>query len=73
MNLPQQWEDVAQERVKEWEKEVRHQKLLSQLPQEPSLWRRWTGSGMVWVGTWLMRSGERMAHCECQECVSLAS
>lgn len=73
MNLPQQWEDVARDRVKEWEKEVRQQKLLSELPQHPPLWRRWTGNGMVWAGTWLLRSGERMAECKCQESVSLAS
>ena len=73
MNFPQQWEGVAEERAKEWEKEIRYQKLLSELPQEPSLWRRWTGSGMVWVGTWLLHSGERVAQRKCQEGVSLAS
>jgi hypothetical protein len=56
----------------DWEKEMHNQRLLAQLPAEPSLWRRWTGSGMVWAGTWLLRWGERMAQRECQESISVA-
>ena len=73
MMLPQQWEGVAQERMRDWEKEARQQKLLAELPQEPSLWRRWTGSVMVWIGRELLRWGERMAQRECQESVATSS
>ena len=72
MMLPQQWEGVAQERLRSWEKEMNHRQLLAQLPQEPSRWRQFTGGTMVWIGTWLLRWGERMAQHECQEKVSVA-
>ena len=72
MMMPEQWEGVAQERLRDWEKEVCHQQLLLQLPQEPARWRRWTGSSMVWAGTWILRWGERMAQRECQESVQVA-
>lgn len=73
MMLPQQWEGVAQERMRDWEKERRQMALLATIPQEPGPWRRWTGSGMVWLGTCLLRWGERVAQCECQESVTVAS
>ena len=70
MLLPQQWEGVAQERMLSWEKEMKYRQLLAELPQEPPRWRRWTGGGMVWVGRWLLRWGERMVQCECTEGVT---
>jgi hypothetical protein len=73
MMLPEQWENVAQERLRDWEKEIQQRQLLAQLPSTPAPWRRWTGSIMVWSGTWLLRFGERMARCECPERVSVAS
>jgi hypothetical protein len=73
MMVPQQWEGVLQDRIRSWEKEMRYQKLLAELPPKPSPWRQWTGSGMVWTGQWLMRWGERMAQRECQENLSIAS
>jgi hypothetical protein len=72
MMVPQQWEDVAQERVRDWEKEMQHRQLLAQVPPTPAPWRRWMGRVMVWLGTWLLRFGERMARRECAECVSVA-
>ena len=71
--LPQQWESVAQERMRDFQKEAHQQSLLAQLPQTPSRWRRWAGSSLVWVGSWLMRWGERMAQHECRKSVSVAS
>jgi hypothetical protein len=71
MMLPQQWEGVAQERMRDFEKEMHYRKLLAQLPAEPARWQRWTGSLMVATGTWLMRLGERMNRRECQESVSV--
>lgn len=73
MMMPEQWESLAQERQRDWEKEMRHQQLLLQLPQEAARWQRWTGSGMVWVGTSILRWGERMAQRECQESVATSS
>lgn len=67
MMLPQQWEIVAQERMRSWEKEMHYRQLLAELPREPARWQRWTGSTLVWTGTWLMRLGERVAQRECQE------
>jgi hypothetical protein len=72
MLLPQEWEGVAKERMRSWEKEIQQQQLLAEVAQEPSRWRRWTGSGLVWIGTWLLRWGERMAQRECQESISVA-
>ncbi len=73
MMVPQQWEGIAQERMRSWEKEMQYQQLLAQLPPTPSIWRRWTGGGMVWIGTWLLRWGERMARRQCQESISITS
>lgn len=73
MLLPQDWEGVAHERSLSWEKEIRYQHLLAQLPSRPSFWRRWTGGGMVRAGTILMRWGERMAQCERRQEVSVTS
>jgi hypothetical protein len=70
MMLPQDWEGVARERMRSWEKEMQQQQLLAQLTPQPSRWRRWTGSGLVWIGTWLLRWGERMAQRECRENVA---
>ncbi len=73
MMLPEQWAYVAQERMNDFQKEARGQQLLAALPPLPSRWRQWTGSTLVWSGTWLLRWGERMAQCECrEESVSLA-
>ena len=71
MMLPQQWEQVAEERMADWKREARYQQVLAQLPAAPSRWRQWTGGMMVWCGTWLLRWGERMARRECAEGVSV--
>ena len=72
MMVPQQWEDVAQDRLRDWEKEVQYRQLLAQLPATPAPWQRWMGRAMVWSGTWLLRLGERMARRECPESVTVA-
>lgn len=71
MQLPQDWEGVARERMRSWEKERQHRQLLAQLPSESPRWRRWTGGGMVRIGTLLMRWGERMAQREYRQGVSV--
>jgi hypothetical protein len=73
MLMPQDWEGVARERTLSWEKEIRERQLLAQLPSRPSHWRRWTGGGLVRVGTMLMRWGERMAQRECRQELSVTS
>ena len=70
--LPQNSEGVAQERMRTWEKELRHQRLLTQIPRKPPAWQRWTGGRMVWIGAWLMCWGERMAQRECRQGISVA-
>jgi hypothetical protein len=70
MLFPQQLEDIAQDRERDWNKEREYQRLLAQLPREPARWRRWTGNSLVRIGTGLMRWGERMARREYQESVS---
>jgi hypothetical protein len=50
MMLPQDWERVAQERIRSWEQEIHQRALLA----------RWTGGSLVWLGTWLMRWGARV-------------
>jgi hypothetical protein len=72
MLLPQQWEVVAAERMREWDKEIERYQLLARLPQEPARWRRWTGSALVRCGFWLMRWGERLVRRESQEGISVA-
>jgi len=64
MLLPQEFGAVAQERMRSWDKEIEHQQMLAQISSAPPRWRRWTGSGMVRLGFWLMRGGERMARRE---------
>lgn len=71
MMLPQDWERVAQERMRDYEREARHQQLLAQLPPQPSPVQQWTGRAMVWLGAWLVRWGERMARRKCAESVSV--
>ncbi len=73
MFLPQDWEGVAQERMRSWEKEMQQRQLLAELAQEPPSWRRWTGGGLVWIGTGLLRWGERMAQHECPENIAQES
>jgi hypothetical protein len=65
------WEGIAQERMRSWETEVRHRQLLAQVPRQRPRWRRWTGSGLMRVGGWLTRWGERMAENECGQGVSV--
>lgn len=72
MLLPQEWEGVARERMRSWENEMQQMQLLAQLPGEPPRWRRWTGGGMVRIGTWLMCWGERLAQRECRQGVPVA-
>jgi hypothetical protein len=70
MMLPDQWEAVVAERRRDWEKESELQRMLAQIPRNPSPWRQWTGQIMVWAGTVLMRLGERLAARKCQESAS---
>jgi hypothetical protein len=70
--LPHQLERIAQDRMHAWEKEIRYQQLLTQIPREAPRWRRWMGDGMVWLGTWLMCWGERMVQRRCTQGVSVA-
>lgn len=67
MMFPQDWERVTQERINSWEAEMRQRQLLAQIPHQSSLWRRWTGSGLVRTGTLLMRLGERLAQREARQ------
>lgn len=71
--LPEQWEAIAADRRHDWEKESKLQRILAQIPKRPSRWRRGMGRIMVWVGSGLMRWGERLAARKCQESVSTVS
>ncbi len=71
MMMLQDWEGVAQERARSWEKEIQQRQLLAQLPRQPAAWRLWTGSILVWLGTWLMRWGSRVTPNECRQGVSV--
>lgn len=71
MMFPQDWERVAQARMDDYQREARKQQLLAQIPSTPSPLQQWAGRGMVWVGAWLVRLGERMARRECAEGVSV--
>ncbi len=70
MNFPQDWEGIAQDRQRDWEKEMKYRNLLAQLPEKSPRWRRWMGIAMVLVGTVLMRWGERISPPRRHECVS---
>jgi hypothetical protein len=67
----QDWEGIAQERMRSWEAEVCHRQLLAQVPRRRRRWRRWTGGGLMRAGAWLTRWGERMAENECGQRVSV--
>jgi hypothetical protein len=72
MSLPQDWDGIAQERMRSWETEVRRRQLLAHLPRRQPRWRRWTSGGLMRTGRWLLRWGERMAEPECEQGVSMA-
>ena len=73
MMLPEQWESVVEDRLRDWDKEMQHRQLLAHVPATPSRWQRWAGSAMVWLGTWLLRLGARMARRENTECVCVTA
>ena len=74
MPLPQDWNAIAQERQRSWDAAVSQQQLLAQIPRQrrpQRRWRRWTGSGLVRIGSRLMHWGEQMAENECEPGVSM--
>ena len=61
MMMPQQWEAVAQERERDWEKLMKNRQLLAELPTKPPRWQRWAGNLLVWAGDWMTLWGARFA------------
>lgn len=72
MLLPQDWERVAQERMNDLHREAQQRHLLAQFPSPPSPLQQWAGRGMMLLGAWLVRLGERIARRDCVESVSAA-
>jgi hypothetical protein len=48
--MPLDLEGLATEKMRLWDSEVSHRKLLSQIPHQLPFWVRWLGDGMVLVG-----------------------
>ncbi len=71
MMLPTEVIALAEARRESFEKEIRLQHQLSQLPQRPSRLRQWTGNRMVWAGARLVRWGESMAVTDCTQHVEV--
>lgn len=60
MLLPTELLAIAEARREAFEKEMRVQHLLEQLPVQTPRWRQWTGNGLVWAGSRLVSWGEGM-------------
>ena len=61
MMYPTDMVALAEARRTTLEKEIRMQHLLSQLPQQPARWRKWTGGSLMWAGSRLVNWGEGVA------------
>jgi hypothetical protein len=59
--MPTELDALAEMRREAFENEARLQRQLLQLPHPPARWQQWTGGGMVWAGSRLVRWGEGMA------------
>jgi hypothetical protein len=70
--LPTEIIALAEARREEFEKELRLQNQLAQLPQPPARWRQWTGSGLMWAGARLVNWGEGVAMTDCPQHVEVA-
>ncbi len=70
MIMPQHLEGIAQDRMRDWEKDMKFRRLLAERPQKPPRWRRWTGNTLMWIGALSLRWGKRMAQRESQEGVT---
>jgi hypothetical protein len=61
MMLPTEVMALAEARREAFEREIRLQAQLVQLPQRTARWRQWTGSGLMWAGARLVNWGEGVA------------
>jgi hypothetical protein len=64
MSLHQDWEGIAQEKIRAWEAEVHKRQLRAYLPRRRAAWRRRAGSWLMRLGEWLTHQGAQMAECE---------
>ena len=64
-------ETSVEMRREAFEKEIRLQHQLAQLPKEASRWRQLTGGSMMWAGTRLVRWGEGMKTTNCPQNVEV--
>jgi hypothetical protein len=71
--IPLEMAILADMRRDAFEREVQLQCQLAQLPKEPARWRLWTGGGMMWAGTRLVRWGEGMKMTECSQGVEVVA
>jgi hypothetical protein len=67
MSLLDDWDGIAQEKTRSWDREVRQRQLLVQIPRQRPHWRRKTGSWLMHVGGRLTRWGAEMAECDGQQ------
>lgn len=58
--IPLELATAVEMRREAFEREMRLQCQLAELPKEPPRWRRWTGGSMMWAGAHLVRWGEGM-------------
>jgi hypothetical protein len=56
---------LVEARREAFEKEVRLQRQLAQLPQRPSRLRKWTSGGLLWAGANLVQWGQGLMAEEC--------
>jgi hypothetical protein len=80
--LPQDFDGIAQEKMRAWEIEVQRRQLQAQIARPRPIWRRWilrrwAGTGLMRVGRWLTQLGSGMAdeiaECEGNPRISVAS
>jgi hypothetical protein len=72
MSLHQDWEGIAEQKVRLWEAEVQKRQLEAKIARKPAVWRLVAGRWLMRVGGWITHLGKQMAHGEAAARVSVA-
>jgi hypothetical protein len=70
--MPIDFEGIAADRMRSWEREIEHRLLVSRFPRRRPFWVRWLGDGMVLAGNWLASWGRWLAQREYRQSVTAA-
>jgi hypothetical protein len=65
--MPIELVTLAEARREAFETEIRLQRQLSLLPQQPARWRQWTSGSLMWAGSTLVQWGEGMLAKNCSQ------